>query len=101
LVVAWKLLKELGSKVDSSDSKIGFESNELDLDSGPRVGGKGVKEISMSQLDVGFNSQQQVSIIAPTSSDQVLAAALAFYAKLLTDRRRRNISTGTNDRRTS
>jgi hypothetical protein len=41
------------------------------------------KEISMSQLGVGLNSQQQVSIVAPTPSDRMLLAALAFRAKLL------------------
>jgi hypothetical protein len=37
------------------------------------------KEISMSQLGVGLNSQQQVvSIVAPTSSDRRLAAAFGI-----------------------
>ncbi len=78
LQLGCKLPKELGYKVDSLGSKICFDSNELDLGSGPRVGGKDAKEILMAQLGVGLKSQQQVSIVAPTSSDRRLAAAFCI-----------------------
>jgi hypothetical protein len=61
------------------------------------------KEISMSQLVVGLNSQQQVSIVAPTSSDPIGCCwlLLAFRAKLLIRKTETDVfGGGTNDRRT-
>jgi hypothetical protein len=55
----------------------------------PDPGWEGRAQKEISKLGVGLNSQQQVSIVVPTSSDRSLAAALAFHAaKLLKEKKK-------------
>jgi hypothetical protein len=61
------------------------------------VGGKGVKEISMSQLGIDSISQQQVSIVAAAPSNREVGCRIGISANLLFGRNE-DVKAGTTDR---